>query len=74
MGLGLNPFIQNDINIYYHVNRLLQKTYRVKENPDVLNYLSTDKERGKLAGQLFDLALWKVCAKGGGAPTIRVAK
>ncbi|XP_045559339.1 L-amino-acid oxidase-like [Salmo salar] len=42
MGLGLNPFIQNDINIYYHVNRLLQKTYRVKENPDVLNYIRDD--------------------------------
>jgi hypothetical protein len=64
MGLGLNPFIQDDINTYYHVNGLLQKTYRVKENPDVLNYPLTDKERGKSAGQLFDLALWKVCAKG----------
>uniref|UniRef100_A0A8K9V6G6 Amine oxidase n=1 Tax=Oncorhynchus mykiss TaxID=8022 RepID=A0A8K9V6G6_ONCMY len=59
MGLGLNPFIQDDINTYYHVNGLLQKTYRVKENPDVLNYPLTDKERGKSAGQLFDLALWK---------------
>nr|XP_046169544.1 L-amino-acid oxidase-like [Oncorhynchus gorbuscha] len=60
MGLGLNPFIQDDINTYYHVNGLLQKTYRVKENPDVLNYPLTDKERGKSAGQLFDLALWKI--------------
>ncbi|XP_041733738.1 L-amino-acid oxidase [Coregonus clupeaformis] len=60
MGLGLNQFIQDDINTYYHVNGLLQKTYRVKENPDVLNYPLTDKERGKSAGQLFDLALWKI--------------
>ncbi|XP_029536712.1 L-amino-acid oxidase-like isoform X1 [Oncorhynchus nerka] len=60
MGLGLNPFIQDDINTYYYVNGLLQKTYRVKENPDVLNYPLTDKERGKSAGQLFDLALWKI--------------
>ncbi|KAM9453793.1 L-amino-acid oxidase-like isoform 1-T1 [Salvelinus alpinus] len=60
MGLGLNPFIQDDINTYYHVNGLLQKTYTVKENPDVLNYPLTDKERGKSAGQLFDLALWKI--------------
>uniref|UniRef100_A0A4W5QD65 Amine oxidase n=1 Tax=Hucho hucho TaxID=62062 RepID=A0A4W5QD65_9TELE len=34
MGLGLNPFMQDDINTYYH-------------NPDVLNYPLTDKERGK---------------------------
>ncbi|XP_064830708.1 L-amino-acid oxidase isoform X1 [Oncorhynchus masou masou] len=60
MGLGLNPFIQDDINTYYYVNGLLQKTYTVKENPDVLNYPLTDKERGKSAGQLFDLALWKI--------------
>uniref|UniRef100_A0A4W5JCU0 Amine oxidase n=1 Tax=Hucho hucho TaxID=62062 RepID=A0A4W5JCU0_9TELE len=60
MGLGLNQFIQDDINTYYHVNGLLQKTYTVKENPDVLNYPLTDKERGKSAGQLFDLALWKI--------------
>ncbi|XP_010891981.3 L-amino-acid oxidase isoform X2 [Esox lucius] len=60
MGLGLNTFIEDDINTYYYVNGLLQKTYKVKENPDVLNYPLSDKERGKTAAQLFNLALWKV--------------
>ncbi|XP_069003360.1 L-amino-acid oxidase [Embiotoca jacksoni] len=56
----LNYFIQDDINTYYLVNGLLQKTYTVENNPGVLNYSLNDRERGKSAAQLFSQALWKV--------------
>ncbi|XP_075892026.1 L-amino-acid oxidase isoform X2 [Nelusetta ayraudi] len=58
--LSLNPFIQDDINTYYYVNGVLQKTYAVENNPDVLQYNVTDNERGKSAARLFSDALWKV--------------
>lgn len=60
--LSLNPFIQDDVNTYYYVNGVLQKTYAVENSPDVLRYNVTDSEKGKSAAQLFSDALWKVCA------------
>lgn len=60
--LSLNPFIQDDINTYYYVNGVLQKTYAVENDPDVLRYNVTDNEKGKSAAQLFSDALWKVRA------------
>ena len=60
LGLQLNTFIQDDENTFYYVNGLLQRTSTVKENPDVLRYPLNDTEKGKSAGQLFDMALWKV--------------
>ncbi|XP_070761751.1 L-amino-acid oxidase [Enoplosus armatus] len=58
--LSLNHFIQDDINTYYLVNGVLQKTYAVENNPGVLNYSLNESERGKSAAQLFSQALWKV--------------
>uniref|UniRef100_A0A3B4V6D2 Amine oxidase n=2 Tax=Seriola dumerili TaxID=41447 RepID=A0A3B4V6D2_SERDU len=58
--ISLNHFIQDDINTYYLVNGVLQKTYAVENNPDVLNYTVTDRERGMSAAKLFSQALWKV--------------
>ncbi|KAL7831735.1 hypothetical protein AOLI_G00292830 [Acnodon oligacanthus] len=60
MKLKLNPFIEEDINTYYYVNGLLLKTYTVKENPDMLNYTLNERERGKSASELFDMALKKI--------------
>lgn len=60
--LSLNPFIQDDINTYYYVNGVLQKTYAVENNPNVLRYNVTENEKGKSAARLFSDALWKVCA------------
>uniref|UniRef100_A0A667YGP1 Amine oxidase n=1 Tax=Myripristis murdjan TaxID=586833 RepID=A0A667YGP1_9TELE len=58
--IALNRFIQDDINTYYLLNGILQKSYAVESNPDVLNYTVTEEERGKSAAQLFNQALWKV--------------
>uniref|UniRef100_A0A673BZC9 Amine oxidase n=1 Tax=Sphaeramia orbicularis TaxID=375764 RepID=A0A673BZC9_9TELE len=58
--ISLNPFIQDDINTYYLVNGVLQKTYAVENNPSVLNYTLNERERGKSAAQLFTQSLWKV--------------
>ncbi|CAK6972482.1 L-amino-acid oxidase [Scomber scombrus] len=58
--LSLNPFIEDDINTYYLVNEVLHKTYAVENNPDVLNYTLNNRERGRSAAELFNLALWKV--------------
>ena len=63
MGLKLNRFIEEDINTYYYVNGLLVKTYKVMENPDVLNYTLNEREKGKSASQLFEMALQKVSNK-----------
>ncbi|KAI4895574.1 hypothetical protein NFI96_015668 [Prochilodus magdalenae] len=60
MGLKLNRFIEEDINTYYYVNGLLVKTYKVKENPGVLNYTLNEREKGKSASQLFEMALQKI--------------
>ncbi|XP_076833311.1 L-amino-acid oxidase [Brachyhypopomus gauderio] len=60
MHLKVNRFIEEDINTYYYVNGLLHKTYKVKENPDVLNYTLNEQEKGKTASELFDMALWKI--------------
>uniref|UniRef100_A0A0E9W8V3 Uncharacterized protein n=1 Tax=Anguilla anguilla TaxID=7936 RepID=A0A0E9W8V3_ANGAN len=60
MGVQLNPFIQDDINTYYLINGTLMKTYKVKNNPDALNYPLKEWERGKSASELFSIALWKV--------------
>lgn len=58
--ISLNDFIQDDINTYYFVNGVLQKTYAVENNPGLLNYSLNERERGKSAAQLFSEALWKV--------------
>ncbi|XP_034556378.1 L-amino-acid oxidase [Notolabrus celidotus] len=58
--IALNHFIQDDINTYYFVNGVLQKTYAVENNPGVLNYNLNVGERGKSAAQLFSETLWKV--------------
>ncbi|KAM6959229.1 L-amino-acid oxidase, partial [Aplochiton taeniatus] len=60
LGVTLNPFLEEDINTYYLVNGLLKKTYAVKNNPGILNYTLSQRERGKSAAALFDSALWKV--------------
>ncbi|XP_031734289.1 L-amino-acid oxidase-like [Anarrhichthys ocellatus] len=58
--ISLNPFIQNDVNTYYFINGVRQKTGAVGNNPNVLNYSLNEGERGKSAAQLFSQALWKV--------------
>ncbi|XP_041796276.1 L-amino-acid oxidase isoform X1 [Chelmon rostratus] len=58
--VSLNHFIQDDINTYYLVNGVLQRTYAVENNPGVLNYSLNERERGKSAARLFSEALWKV--------------
>ncbi|KAM7413685.1 hypothetical protein PAMA_020865 [Pampus argenteus] len=58
--ISLSKFIENDINTYYLVNGVLQKTYAVESNPDVLNYTVSERERGRSAAELFSQALWKV--------------
>ncbi|XP_033953773.1 L-amino-acid oxidase-like [Pseudochaenichthys georgianus] len=58
--ISLNPFIQDDINTYYLINGVLQKTTAVENNPGVLNYSLNESERGKSAAQLFSETLWKV--------------
>ncbi|CAL8344550.1 unnamed protein product [Arctogadus glacialis] len=58
--ISLNHFIQEDINTYYLVNGILQKTYVVEQLPDILNYNLSGEERGKSASQLFSQALRKV--------------
>ncbi|CAF87515.1 unnamed protein product, partial [Tetraodon nigroviridis] len=58
--LSLNHFIQDDINTYYLVNGILQRTYAVESNPGLLNYSLAEGERGRSAAQLFSQALWKV--------------
>ncbi|KAJ8368222.1 hypothetical protein SKAU_G00082500 [Synaphobranchus kaupii] len=60
MGIQLNTFIQEDINTYYLINGSLLKTYKVKNNPDALNYPLKEWERGKSASELFSMALWKI--------------
>lgn len=63
LGLKLNKFIEEDINTYYYINGQLHKTYKVKANPDVLNYPVRDDEKGKSAFQLFNESLWKVSTR-----------
>lgn len=58
--IPLNHFIQDDINTYYLVNGVRQKTYAVEGNPSLLNYSLAERERGKSAAELFSQALWKV--------------
>uniref|UniRef100_A0A3Q1HFD8 Amine oxidase n=2 Tax=Acanthochromis polyacanthus TaxID=80966 RepID=A0A3Q1HFD8_9TELE len=58
--IPLNPFIQDDLNTYYLINGKLHKTYTVENNPDVLNYSLSAREKSKSAAKLFSLALWKV--------------
>ncbi|KAG9265426.1 L-amino-acid oxidase-like [Astyanax mexicanus] len=60
MGLKLNPFIEENNNTYYYINGLLEKTYKVIANPDVLNYDVDEQEKGKSASQIFDMTLWKI--------------
>lgn len=58
--VSLDHFIQDDINTFYFVNGVLQKTYAVESNPGLLQYRLAERERGKSAAQLFSQALWKV--------------
>lgn len=58
--MPLARFIQDDINTYYFVNGVLQKTYAVEGDPASLNYTLAPRERGKSAAQLFSQSLWKV--------------
>lgn len=58
--ISINHFIQDDINTYYLVNGVLQKTYAVESNPGLLNYNLAERERRQSAAQLFSQALWKV--------------
>ncbi|XP_062241768.1 L-amino-acid oxidase [Platichthys flesus] len=60
LSISLNRFIQDDINTYYLINGVLQKTLDVKSNPGLLNYSLSESERGKSAAQIFSEALWKV--------------
>ncbi|GAA6078545.1 L-amino-acid oxidase, partial [Tachysurus ichikawai] len=60
LGLKLNKFIEEDINTYYYINGLRHKTYKVKQNPDVLNYSVSDQEKGKSASELFNQSLYKI--------------
>ncbi|KAI1893460.1 hypothetical protein AGOR_G00123950 [Albula goreensis] len=60
MGIKLNSFIEENINTYYLVNGLLMRTYKVKNNPDALNYTVDKCERGKSASELFSMSLWKI--------------
>ncbi|XP_062872585.1 L-amino-acid oxidase [Trichomycterus rosablanca] len=60
LNLPLNNFIEEDINTYYYINGLLQKTYKVINNPDVLNYPVTKEEKGRSASQLYYIALDKI--------------
>ncbi|XP_072310211.1 L-amino-acid oxidase [Eucyclogobius newberryi] len=58
--IPLNPFVQDDINTFYLINNILQKTYAVENDPSILKYTLADNEKGKSAAQLFDQALLKV--------------
>lgn len=58
--LQLNRFIEEDINTFYYINGLLERTYTVEHNPNVLLYPVDESECGKSADQLFDQALDKV--------------
>ncbi|XP_060799818.1 L-amino-acid oxidase-like [Neoarius graeffei] len=60
LGLKLNKFIEEDINTYYYIRGLLHKTYKVKQNPDVLNYPLREEEKGKSAIELFSESLSKI--------------
>ncbi|KAF4104083.1 hypothetical protein G5714_015070 [Onychostoma macrolepis] len=60
MGLKLTPFVQDDENTYYFINGFRYKTYTVKQNPDILKYPVNDREKGKSARELFDMALGKL--------------
>lgn len=59
-GLQINDFIEEDINTYYYINGQLKKTYKVKDDPDVLNYTVYERERGKTASELYDLAMKQI--------------
>ncbi|KAK7883181.1 hypothetical protein WMY93_029355 [Mugilogobius chulae] len=58
--IQLNPFVQDDINTFYLINDILQKTYAVENDPGVLNYTLLESEKRKSAAQLFSQALGKV--------------
>lgn len=60
LGLKLNKFTEEDINTYYYINGQRHKTYKVKDDPDVLNYPVREDEKGKSASKLFSDSLWKV--------------
>uniref|UniRef100_A0A3P8TQY1 Amine oxidase n=1 Tax=Amphiprion percula TaxID=161767 RepID=A0A3P8TQY1_AMPPE len=60
LGVELNEFIMDDNNTFYRVNRLLKRTYMVKDNPDILQYNVLPSEKNKSADDLLQLALQKV--------------
>ncbi|XP_062412532.1 L-amino-acid oxidase-like [Sardina pilchardus] len=59
-GLRLSPFIEENINTFYYVNGLLERTYKVQHNPNVLQYHVSESECGKSAEQLFNQAIDKI--------------
>ncbi|XP_029931417.1 L-amino-acid oxidase-like [Myripristis murdjan] len=60
LGVKLNDFNMEDTNTFYLVNGLRKRTYAVKENPNILRYNLTGRERGKSADELLERALQKV--------------
>ncbi|XP_030051257.1 L-amino-acid oxidase [Microcaecilia unicolor] len=60
LGLQRSAFIEYNLNTWYAVNGVVKRTYTVSDNPDVLRYKVSPRERGKGAEQLFQDALAKV--------------
>ncbi|KAI5098805.1 L-amino-acid oxidase, partial [Silurus meridionalis] len=60
LGLKLNKFSEEDINTYYYINGVRQKTFAVKHNPNILNYPLREEEKGKSASKLFSDSLEKI--------------
>ncbi|XP_030609616.1 L-amino-acid oxidase-like [Archocentrus centrarchus] len=61
LGVELNEFIMDNNNTFYLVNGIKpQKTYKVKENPNILKYNLTENEMHQSADTLLQQALEKV--------------
>ncbi|XP_030609614.1 L-amino-acid oxidase-like [Archocentrus centrarchus] len=61
LGVKLNEFIMDDDNTFYLVNGIEpQKTYKVKENPNILKYNLSANETHQSADTLLQQALEKV--------------
>ncbi|XP_029440365.1 L-amino-acid oxidase [Rhinatrema bivittatum] len=60
LGLQRSEFIEYNLNTWYAVNGVLERTYAVRDNPDVLQYKVSARERGKSADRLFQESLAKV--------------
>ncbi|XP_028251431.1 L-amino-acid oxidase-like [Parambassis ranga] len=61
LGVPLNEFVMDDNQTFYLVNgEKPQKTYKVKENPDILKYNLSANEMHKSADQLLQIAIQTV--------------